>query len=130
MNNDDDDDKKKLNLLLVNLKSISRVQPYDKLQIIDNIYIIKDERFLQFIQRWLNGDNRKYVLTFIENLIIQCQDFILNEKLIMNDRVKLIRILSGFIIGLENLKITYQEDQITIFILENYIDDIHKLIEM
>ena len=127
---EDDDDKKKLNLLLVNLKSISRVQPYDKLQIVDNMYIIIDERFLQFIQRWLNGDNRKHVLTFIENLIIQSQDFILNDKLVKDDRMKLIRILSGFIIGLENLKFTYQDDQITIFILENFIDDIQKLIEM
>jgi hypothetical protein len=117
------------NILLINLKSISRIQPYEKIHIVDNKFIIRDERLFQFIQRWLNGDNRKQILEFIKKIVDTCEQILGNKQLSEKDYMKIIQILPSFIIGLENLKLTYQNDRITKYILENLIDHITKLIE-
>jgi len=117
------------NILLINLKSISRIQPYEKIHIVDNKFIIRDERIFQFIQRWLNGDNRKQILEFIKKIVETCEQILENKQISEKDYLKIIQILPSFIIGLENLKLTYHNDKITKYILENLIDHITKLLE-
>jgi hypothetical protein len=117
------------NILLINLKSISRIQPYEKIHIVDNKFIIRDERIFQFIQRWLNGDNRKQILEFIKKIVETCEQILENKQISEKDYLKIIQILPSFMIGLENLKLTYHNDKITKYILENLIDHITKLLE-
>jgi hypothetical protein len=117
--------------LFINIKSVSRVQPHEKLSIVDKNFLVIDHRSIQWLTRWFTGDNRKTVMAFIQGLILRIGELIQgNEKEInYEDKSKLIRLLPMMQVGLDNLKQSYEDDRIVIFTLENIIDSLEKILD-
>lgn len=129
-------EKEELEDLLINLKSISRLQIHEKLYIQytdkKKIYLIKDNRIkvLQSLIRWAAGDSRERIIEIIRRYLEQVNTFLYGSDNVhvntknynRHDKLKVIHLIPSVIVGLENMKATYNEDKVTLFSLENLID--------
>jgi hypothetical protein len=55
--------------ILVNLKIISKIVPYNKLKIFNNITTIEKEGLAALLMRWYYGDSRTKTVNFIKTII-------------------------------------------------------------
>jgi hypothetical protein len=127
-------EKEELEDLLINLKSISRLQIHEKLYIQytdkKKNYLIKDNRIkvLQSLVRWAAGDSRERIIEIIKRYLDQVNTFLYGfdhgnlKNYNRHDKLKVIHLIPSVIVGLENMKATYNEDKVTLFSLENLID--------
>ena len=93
--------------IITNLKIISLLQPNEKLNIRKGHLNIDHGSNLQFIKRWIYGDNRYNVLKFIKIIFRDIQK-IKNKKSLK----KILNEFEKVEIGLKNLKITYSDDSV------------------
>ena len=115
--------------LVINIKSVSRVQPHEKLSLVDTMFLVIDQRSLKWIQRWFTGDSRKTVMAFIRGMSMRIEEFMEGDLLAYEEKAKLIRLLPMMQVGLDNLKQSYVEDRIVIFTLENIIDALERILD-
>jgi hypothetical protein len=126
--------------LLTNLKLLSHVKQNEKLSCDNNNNFVEiDNRYyLQGIRRWMNGDSREETIKFIDKLINSSES--ISEKLIMGtidntneDDAHNLKLLTEDLIscknGLNNLKLTYNDDKLFISKMDNYIEMIKMRID-
>lgn len=101
--------------ILVNLKILSMIQINQKVSISKG-YLQIDYSPLQCLKRWWNHDSRDSLLTFLNDLIKKIQSIIDKNQdstfLILNE-------MDNCLKGINNLKVTYYDDPITIVRLDN-----------
>jgi len=105
-----------IDYILTNLKIISLVQINEKISIYRG-HLQIDYKPLQFIKRWFNNDSRESLINFLNDLlkkIIYLFENDLDKKNIYTVLNEMDKILNG----LNNLKITYSDDPITIVKLD------------
>jgi len=127
-------DQKKDNILQ-NLINISKINVYDKI-VIDGNDIRIDQRYFQYIRRWLSQDSRVSTINIIENIINESFD-IIDEISSNTEDKKILKLsnsekmhsflngLNGSINGLNNLKITYKNDSLIVTKIELIINKIN-----
>lgn len=117
--NIDNVDQKKLDIenIILNLKMISRINKNDKLYFHNNLFKIDSPNISRGIIRWVNDYTRDKTMAEIDLLAINTQQYItfIFKKEIQSDEDNRIcqNILSEIntvIPGLQNLKITYNDD--------------------
>lgn len=137
-----------VNNIIINLRIISQIQLSDKITFKNDNFIIEKNDFLQGIIRWKNGDNRFLSLHHIENLlgntftVIEqlndlksdiCRDLLskyyitnnITEKL-RNDLLTLLIVeLKNSLLGIENLRKTYNNDNLMKSKIELFIEKIN-----
>ena len=115
--------------LMTNLKLLSYVKEQDKLAKTENKMEIDNRYYLQGVRRWYNGDSRDLTLHFIEK-IVKSADSISEDlaKSKNSDDKYNLKLLTEDLIssksGLNNLKITYNEDKLFISTIDNLIEKI------
>lgn len=133
--------------MIVNLKIISRISKSDKLNTTDDVLKIDDNNWLiQGLQRWYNKNSRNETVARISTIMRHVFDFI--DKILVNeinytntpnasnDAIKLLHednseLIQRFLInlnnsikGLDNLKITYQDDESIVSQIDVMIENI------
>jgi hypothetical protein len=115
--------------LMTNLKLISHLKEHDKLTQTEQKMEIDSRYYLQGVRRWLGGDSRDETIKYIDR-IIRSADTI-SEKFIKSkseDDKHNLKLLTEDLIacrnGLNNLKITYNDDKLFISTIENFIEKI------
>ena len=110
---------------IINFKIISKLQPHMRLDTSSTLYKIYDTRgyIPIWAVRWWAGYNRKQDISRLSTLYEKAIEFIKsNEKIIqMKDA------MTSSISGLENLKITYEEDLTIVSNLEYIIESIKSI---
>lgn len=113
--------------IFINLKIISNIKEYDKLITSDDKQIeIDNASYLQFMRRWWNGRNRNSTLNYLKDFVyrdaFKVIDNTLQNELREKQDVnyfhesnhnilqKFLLELKNSIKGLQNLKITYNND--------------------
>ena len=99
--------------IITNLKIISLVQINEKLGVHNGHLCIDHSSNIQFLKRWFNRDSRTIVLKFIKDLI--------KNIVKITDTDVILRITSELINvekGIDNMKLTYSDDLVTIVTLE------------
>ena len=122
-----------INNILLNLEIIRQIKEGDKLAI-DILpgatkLFVHSSTLLSSLKRWYNGYNREDNIKFIEDLIVIIEKTSLiiidgNHSEIANNLKNAIK---NSIIGLNNLKITYINDSITIAKLRLIINRLNKV---
>jgi hypothetical protein len=105
-----------IDYILTNLKILSLVQINQKVSIYKG-HLQIDYRPLQFIKRWLNKDSRESLVVFLNDLLKKI------NHLFKNYEENLKEVISTILnemdkIKLNNLKITYADDPITVVKLD------------
>jgi len=114
--------------LLINLRVISQIQPYQKINAKSEFLSIEYYNWFVSLARWVRTDDRQTCLKRLNEIITESKN-ILNNKDIKKEYEKRIKTsLKNCIKGLENLKKTYEDDITTISYLELLIDNIMEFI--
>lgn len=114
--------------LLINLRVISQIQPYQKINAKSEFLSIEYYNWFVSLARWVRTDDRQTCLKRLNEIITESKN-ILNNKDIKKEYEKRIKTsLKNCITGLENLKKTYENDITTISYLELLIDNILEFI--
>jgi hypothetical protein len=115
--------------LMTNLKLISHLKENDKLTHTEVKMEIDTRYYLQGIRRWLYGDSREETIKYIDRIIRSAD--VISDKFIKSksddDKYNLKLLTEDLIAcrnGLNNLKITYNEDKLFISTIENFIEKI------
>lgn len=121
--------KERYKRLVINIKSVAMAKPYEKHIIVDNAYIVADERYFPFLMRWYTGDNRHNVVEFLRLLTEEIHQFLDKDSSCSPDmRVKIIQLLPSYRSGLDFIKITYSTDRIMHLTIESMIDQVDELL--
>lgn len=115
--------------LMTNLKLLSYVKEQDKLARTENKMEIDNRYYLQGVRRWMNGDSRDITLHFIEKIVKSADSISENLAKSKNPDDKYnLKLLTEDLIssksGLNNLKITYNDDKLFISTIDNLIEKI------
>jgi hypothetical protein len=115
--------------LLTNLKLFSHIKANDKLTINYNIVDI-DNSYFRDIMRHLRGESHNDTLNFIEQMLNfaenYSEEFINNKNSDNKHKLKLLTDdLENCKIGLNNLKITYENYNIVLCKIDIYIEQIN-----
>ena len=116
--------------LILELKIISNIAKGGKLTSENGKLKIDDRYNFQGLRRQYNGDSREKSIELVSNLLNRIYDYINlliesdNKEKIKNNLTKFENELKNTIIGLENLKSTYQGHVETISKLDIIIDNI------
>ena len=130
--------------ILVNLKIISKIVPYNKLKIFNNITTIEKEGLAALLMRWYYGDSRTKTVNFIKTIIsdsINVTTELMNSTYITNkvkktgyEETEFTKALSTLFlirtemenskVGINNLQKTYELDIQIISQLEVIINKI------
>jgi hypothetical protein len=102
--------------IIINLKIISILQIDDKLCIRKGNLQIDQDSNIRFIKRWFMRDTRDSILIFIRDIFRKI-NLIENKK----DFLRITLEFEKVEIGLENLKVTYSCDPVTIATIDNLI---------
>lgn len=102
-------------VILVNLRVVSKLQPGDRLQCCDSKYFGIDRGYFTFLWRWLKADTRQLTLERLEDTVrAACERR--NETWVR-------KLLEDACTGLEHLLETYHTDPTTVSRLETIIDE-------
>lgn len=107
-------DQNKFDNLLLNLRTISEIKDFDKLNVNNNNLQI-DQSSLQFLSRWYNSEGRDTTLIKINNILEEIFNYIevIKNNIYDNANRDIQRILVGLttaLKGIECLKVTYKKD--------------------
>ena len=97
-------------VVLVNLRVVSKLQPGDRLQCCDSKYFGIDRGYLPWLYRWLKADTRQITLERLEDTVSQARE-------IENDTA-VETLLREAQTGLAHLLETYHTDPTTVSRLE------------
>ena len=101
-------------VVLVNLRVVSKLQPGDRLQCCDSKYFGIDRGYFQFLWRWLKTDSRHLTLERLEDTIRAAST---------HPETPCVRkLLDDACTGLKHLLETYHSDPTTVSRLETIID--------
>jgi hypothetical protein len=105
--------------LWINLKILSKLPPYAKLNTQHELFYIEYNSLFSFtsIKRMIRGDNRSIAIKRIDKLVKESIEVLNNDSTIKTH-------LEGAMYGLENLKKTYSNDITTIASIDRIIDKI------
>jgi len=105
--------------LWINLKILSKLPPYAKLNTQHELFYIEYNSLFSFtsIKRMIRGDNRSIAIKRIGKLVKDSIEALNDDSTIKTH-------LEGAMYGLENLKKTYSNDITTIASIERIIDKI------
>ena len=114
-----------LDYILTNLKILSLVQINQKISIYKG-HLQIDYHALQFIKRWINKDSRESLIIFLNDLLKKINHLFKNSD---KDKLEVISTILNEIdkIKLNNLKITYTDDPITVVKLDTIFLHFKKL---
>lgn len=101
-------------VILVNLRVVSKLQPGDRLQCCDSKYFGIDRGYFTFLWRWLKADTRQLTLERLEDTV--------NAACERKHEVWVQKLLQDACTGLEHLLETYHTDPTTVSRLETIID--------
>jgi hypothetical protein len=115
-----------IDFLITNLKIISIVKINEKMCIRKGHLQIDPDYNSRCIKRWLFNDSRDAVINFISSIIKQINAVIIKVSHFDQTEInwiilRIITDLEKIEIGLGNLKITYNNDQVTIAMIDNLI---------
>ena len=143
---EDSKDKIQLKDIILDLKIISKIKPYNKLIIQEKKLLIDDTFFFTGIIRYYKNQNREKTIEYVEeinkNLELKINNIILNKDAtdnILKDHpsnilVNLSHDLTQAVNGLKNLIITYYNDNCLIskieIIIYNFELKIRKISEL
>lgn len=108
------------NDMQINLRLLCDIKEFEKI-IVNDRYMLIDQRFLQGVRRYLSSDSRAKTIGFIEHVINETIDHcksIINAKEAGSkiDNVEqlfsLQTLLNGTIVGLSRLSVTYGDDKL------------------
>ena len=106
-----------IELILLNLKMLSKIKQYDKIYVDEQIIKIDKPSFSRSINRWYKDYSRAQSMDDIDNLAKDTESYISNifiKKDPSNEENRncqnILSEISMVIIGLQNLKITYNSD--------------------
>jgi len=100
-------------VVLVNLRVVSKLQPGDRLQCCDSKYFGIDRGYLTWLWRWMKADTRQITLERLEDTVTEART-----------RVKepaVVQLLTDAQSGLSHLLETYHTDPTTVSRLETII---------
>ena len=105
--------------LWINLKILSKLPPYAKLNTQHDLFYIEYNSFFSFtsIKRMIRGDNRSIAIKRIDKLVKDSIEALNDDSTIKTH-------LEGAMYGLENLKKTYSNDITIIASIDRIIDKI------
>tara|TARA_B100001093_G_C26798909_1_gene1002447 strand:+ start:1179 stop:1793 length:615 start_codon:yes stop_codon:yes gene_type:complete len=115
--NNNDSESKIIDNILLNLKMISLVKANDKLYMEEDKMKIDTPKLTQGFLRWINDYSRTKTMEDIETLINNTSSYVKNNKSKPNrteednrNCQKILVEISKSLTGIQNLKITYNED--------------------
>jgi len=116
---------------IVNLRTLSIIEKNEKITIKNNIINIDSNNLFQSLKRWWFDSNRDTGLIFIENLINNINiKIISNSHKIENSVINDIRThLFNSKDGLNNLKLTYNNDTVINEKIDNIMRNIDKILK-
>lgn len=120
----------KLRNVLVNLDVISKLEKMDKLNTYYQNFSREKPSMLTSLSRWVRSDDQMKTCLALEELINTCISLIRNHEYDENSSVKLVRYLMASRQGLDNLRYTYSDNEITYAMLTliiETVDDIPKM---
>lgn len=100
-------------VVLVNLRVVSKLQPGDRLQCCDSKYFGIDRGYLTWLYRWLKADTRQITLERLEDTVAAAR--------VRSDEPVVVRLLTDAKEGLMHLLETYHTDPTTVARLESII---------
>lgn len=100
-------------VVLVNLRVVSKLQPGDRLQCCDSKYFGIDRGYLTWLYRWLKADTRQITLERLEDTV--------NQALEYKGEAAVASLLHEAQAGLMHLLETYHTDPTTVARLEAII---------
>ena len=101
-------------VVLVNLRVVSKLQPGDRLQCCDSKYFGIDRGYFTFLWRWIKADTRQLTLERLEDTV-RCACERKHEEWVK-------KLLNDACTGLQHLLETYHTDPTTVSRLETIID--------
>lgn len=101
-------------VVLVNLRVVSKLQPGDRLQCCDSKYFGIDRGYFTFLWRWLKADTRQLTLERLEDTVVSACG--------RNTEPCVKKLLTDACEGLNHLLETYHTDPTTVSRLETIID--------
>ena len=120
-----------LKLYLLNLEMIALLKPYEKLIINEQCQLnIDNSYYLGFLSRWYYNQNRDNAIDYLETIILEINNIKIN--LINNLNYELANQLKLSLInsklGLNNLQLTYQRDNLTLAKIQLILNRINQII--
>jgi len=101
------------NLVLVNLRVVSKLQPGDRLQCTDSRYFGIDRGYFAFLWRWLKADGR--------GLALERLDDIIRQGSAMREQTVVAKLLGEAAGGIAHLIETYHTDPTCVARLESIL---------
>ena len=98
------------NVVLINLRVVSKLQPGDRLQCTDSRFFGIDRGYFSFLFRWLKADSRVLALEKLEDTVAEAAKH--------RDNTLYVDLLKNASVGIENLIETYHTDPTTVSRLE------------
>tara|TARA_B100000676_G_C17762127_1_gene672171 strand:+ start:44 stop:499 length:456 start_codon:yes stop_codon:yes gene_type:complete len=106
-----------IDTILLNLKMLSQIKPNDKLYTEDGQIKIDTPTIMQGITRWMNDYSRTKTMDDLDNLINKTLEYV-NTNIKKDERTeednrncqKILVEISKSLTGIQNLKITYNDD--------------------
>ena len=113
-----------LDTAFVNLKVLSKLQPYERLNTRQPYFYVEKDMFPLpiFLVRWWRNDGRGHCVVRLNELYTYILEIVVNADEALKTRIG--EHLHQSSIGLNNLKKTYAEDKTTISHIENILDRI------
>lgn len=103
---------------LVNLRVLSKLQPFQRLNTRRALFEITPNRYLpEWLQRWWEGSSRESDFGRIRDVYVAAFDNV-------NDGMRVH--LKESVKGLQSLKKTYETDQTMLARLDNLIESVHR----
>lgn len=114
--------------LLINLRVISQIQPYQKINAKSEFLSIEYYNWLASLARWVRTDDRQTCLKRLNEIITESKNILNNQGIKKEYETRIKTSLKNCIKGLDNLKKTYEDDITTISYLELLIENITEFI--
>ncbi len=115
--------------LLINLRVISQIQPYQKINAKSEFLSIEYYNWFASLARWVRTDDRQTCLKRLNEIITESKNILNNQCIKKEYETRIKTSLKNCIKGLDNLKKTYEDDITTISYLELLIENITEFID-
>jgi hypothetical protein len=114
----------------INLRLLGDIKENEKIMIIDGKYMQVDQRYGQFVRRYISSDSRYTTIKFINHLIVWAKKYCteavdnVNKNTNREDNLKklidLQSLLRSSLTGLSRMAITYNHDKRNLATIETY----------
>lgn len=114
-------ENQELSMILLNLKVVSMLRPYERLSTVRNKIIVDKPSLFQGFKRWLRGEDRVFNMDVLDQLIRKSIIYLLGSSLPQTQK-RLMDALVRAKLGLVHLKTTYERDSFAIAQIEVLLD--------